>query len=214
MKKSLFFLILIITLILFFTAGSTVCPVPSIVDNVNGGCCNDYDQDNVCDAFWTNDKGENNMNPTVIIETIFGTIKAELFLDKAPNTGANFIKLAKEGFYDGIKFHRVIPDFMIQTGDPKGDGTGGPGYSINDEFHSQLKHDAPGILSMANSGPNTGGSQFFITVVSTPWLDNRHAVFGKVKEGMEVVNKIAAVDRDSRDMPRKEVLMKKVSIVE
>ena len=138
----------------------------------------------------TIEEGEKNMNRNVIIETNLGTIEIELFEDKAPITTANFIQLAQKGFYNGIIFHRVIPDFMIQTGDPDGDGTGGPGYEIADEFHPSLKHDVPGILSMANSGPNSGGSQFFITVASTPWLDGKHAIFGKVVKGMDIVDEI------------------------
>jgi peptidyl-prolyl cis-trans isomerase B (cyclophilin B) len=114
------------------------------------------------------------------ITTNRGDIRLELFEDKVPNTVANFVKLANEGFYDGLKFHRVINDFMIQTGCPKGTGTGGPGYTFEDEFHPELKHDKPGILSMANAGPNTNGSQFFITHVPTPWLDRKHSVFGRV----------------------------------
>ncbi len=128
------------------------------------------------------------------IKTSRGTIQLELFEDKVPRTVENFVKLAREGFYDGLKFHRVIPDFMVQTGCPQGTGTGGPGYKFEDEFHPDLRHDGPGILSMANAGPNTNGSQFFITHVATPWLDNKHSVFGRVVEGQEIVNAIAQGD--------------------
>lgn len=128
------------------------------------------------------------------IETNKGTIRLTLHDDKTPNTCANFEKLAGDGFYDGLKFHRVIPDFMIQTGCPKGDGRGGPGYSFEDEFHAELKHDGPGVLSMANAGPNTNGSQFFITHVATPHLDGKHSVFGNVLEGQDVVDAIAQDD--------------------
>lgn len=114
------------------------------------------------------------------ITTNRGDIKLELFEDKVPKTVANFEKLVKQGFYDGLKFHRVIDDFMVQTGCPNGTGTGGPGYKFEDEFHADLRHDKPGILSMANAGPNTNGSQFFITHVPTPWLDRKHSVFGRV----------------------------------
>ncbi len=130
------------------------------------------------------------------IETSRGTIRVELHADKAPRTVANFEKLVLDGFYDGLKFHRVIDDFMVQTGCPNGNGMGGPGYKFEDEFHADLKHDGPGVLSMANSGPHTNGSQFFITHVATPWLDGKHAVFGKVLEGQDVVNAI----RQSDDM--------------
>ncbi len=128
------------------------------------------------------------------ITTNRGTIRIQLFDDKAPNTCANFERLAGQGFYDGLKFHRVIEQFMIQGGCPKGDGTGGPGYSFEDEFHPDLKHDGPGVLSMANSGPDSNGSQFFITHVATPWLDNKHSVFGRVVEGQDVVNAIQMGD--------------------
>jgi peptidyl-prolyl cis-trans isomerase B (cyclophilin B) len=129
------------------------------------------------------------------IKTNRGEIRLKLHDDKAPKTVANFEKLASEGFYDGLKFHRVIPDFMIQTGCPKGTGTGDPGYKFNDEFHKDLKHDKPGILSMANSGPNTNGSQFFITHVPTPWLDKKHSVFGEVLgDSQKVVNAVKQGD--------------------
>ena len=123
-----------------------------------------------------------------------GTIRVELFDDKTPKTVANFEKLSGDGFYDGLTFHRVIADFMIQGGCPQGTGTGGPGYTFEDEFHPDLKHDGPGILSMANAGPNTNGSQFFITHVATPHLDGRHSVFGRVLEGQDVVDAIAMGD--------------------
>ena len=128
------------------------------------------------------------------IVTNRGTIKVKLHADKTPKTVANFEKLAGEGFYNGLKFHRVIPDFMVQTGCPKGTGTGGPGYKFADEFHADLKHDGPGVLSMANSGPGTNGSQFFITHVATPWLDNKHSVFGKVLDGQKIVDSIKQGD--------------------
>ena len=133
-------------------------------------------------------------NPIVNIQTNKGTIVFELFLDKVPKTANNFIKLANQGFYNGLKFHRVIPDFMIQTGCPQGTGTGGPGYKFADEFHPALKHIGAGIVSMANAGPNTNASQFFITHVATPWLDNKHSVFGKVLQGLEIVNAIQQGD--------------------
>jgi len=128
-------------------------------------------------------------------DTDKGTIRIELFADKTPKTVANFEKLVGQKFYDGLVFHRVIPDFMVQGGCPQGRGTGGPGYQFEDEFHPELKHDAPGVLSMANSGPNTNGSQFFITHVPTPWLDGKHSVFGKVLEGQDVVDSIAQGDQ-------------------
>jgi peptidyl-prolyl cis-trans isomerase B (cyclophilin B) len=130
------------------------------------------------------------------IKTNRGDIRIQLHDEKTPKTVANFEKLAGEGFYDGLKFHRVIEDFMVQTGCPKGTGTGDPGYKFNDEFHKELKHDGPGVLSMANSGPNTNGSQFFITHVATPWLDGKHSVFGRViDDGQKVVNAIKQGDK-------------------
>ena len=128
------------------------------------------------------------------IETSRGTIKLQLFADKTPKTVKNFEDLAAKGFYNGLKFHRVIPDFMVQTGCPKGTGTGDAGYKFADEFHPDLRHTGPGILSMANAGPNTNGSQFFITHVATPWLDGKHSVFGKVLVGQDVVNAIKQGD--------------------
>ena len=121
------------------------------------------------------------------MKTDKGDIVIKLYADKASNTVNNFVFLAKEGYYDGISFHRVIADFMAQGGDPTGTGTGGPGYTFSDEFHPDLRHDRGGILSMANAGPNTNGSQFFLTHVPTPWLDDRHSVFGEVTEGMDVL---------------------------
>ncbi len=151
-------------------------------------------------------------NPKANIETNHGTLRIELFEQRAPETVKNFIDLAEKGFYDGVIFHRVISDFMIQGGDPQGTGTGGPGYTIDDEFHPELRHDEAGVLSMANAGPNTGGSQFFITLAPTPWLDNRHAVFGKVVDGMDVVREIGSVETARGDRPKEEVRMEKVTI--
>ena len=131
---------------------------------------------------------------TATFKTEKGDIVVQLFADKVPNTVNNFVFLAREGFYDNTTFHRVIPDFMAQAGDPTGTGRGGPGYKFADEFHSSLRHDKPGILSMANAGPNTNGSQFFITHGPTPHLNDRHAVFGQVVEGMDVLLSISVRD--------------------
>jgi cyclophilin family peptidyl-prolyl cis-trans isomerase len=152
-------------------------------------------------------------NITAEFKTNKGNFKIELFNDKAPITTGNFIKLVNDGFYNGLIFHRVIPNFMIQGGCPHGTGRGGPGYTIKDEFHPDLKHDSPGILSMANAGPNTGGSQFFITVAPTPWLDKHHSVFGKVIEGMDVVNIICKVNRDRNDKPFEDVVINSINII-
>src|SRR5512141_2422142 len=146
------------------------------------------------------------------METDKGTMVIELFADRAPKTVNNFVFLAREGFYDGVPFHRVISNFMAQGGDPTGTGTGGPGYKFADEFHPNLRHDKRGMLSMANAGPNTNGSQFFITHGPTPHLDNRHAVFGQVVEGMDVLMSIP--DRDPLNVNAPAVRIKRVTIEE
>lgn len=151
-------------------------------------------------------------NRKVRIETNMGTFVAEMFEDKAPKTTANFISLVEKGFYNDVVFHRVIDGFMIQGGDPTGTGMGGPGYHIDDEFGEGLTHDDEGYLSMANAGPNTGGSQFFITLAPTPWLDNHHAIFGRIVEGMDVVRKIGVTKTDFRDRPVAAVIMEKVEV--
>jgi peptidyl-prolyl cis-trans isomerase A (cyclophilin A) len=152
-----------------------------------------------------------------VFDTTEGRFKAKLFADKTPRTVENFVSLAdgtKTGkpFFDGTVFHRVIPDFMIQGGDPEGTGRGGPGYTFADEFHESLKHGKPGLLSMANRGPNTNGSQFFVTVAATPWLDNKHAIFGEVVEGFDVVQKISVAPRNAQDRPLQEVKVKSVKV--
>ena len=148
------------------------------------------------------------------IETNLGTFRIELFEDKAPVTTANFVELAEKNFYDGVIFHRVIDGFMIQGGDPTGTGRGGPGHTIKDEFHPDLTHSGPGVLSMANAGPNTGGSQFFVTLAATAWLDGKHAVFGKVVEGMDIVETIGSTSVGPGDRPKEDVTMNKVTIEE
>jgi peptidyl-prolyl cis-trans isomerase A (cyclophilin A) len=161
------------------------------------------------------------------LQTTLGDVQIRLFHDKTPRTVENFLGLAegtiewtdprtkqksKRPYYDGTIFHRVIPRFMIQGGDITGTGTGGPGYRFEDEFHPELRHSKPGILSMANAGPNTNGSQFFITTVATPHLDNRHSVFGEVISGQDIVENISKVARDGRDKPREDIVIKKVVI--
>jgi peptidyl-prolyl cis-trans isomerase B (cyclophilin B) len=146
-----------------------------------------------------------------IIQTNHGPINVELFPDDAPKTVANFVKLVNDGFYEGVVFHRVIPDFMIQGGDPTGTGSGGPGYSFEDEFNDHKVER--GALAMANAGPNTNGSQFFIvTTDAAPWLDGKHTVFGRVTEGMDVVDQISELPRDARDKPHDDVVMESVSV--
>ncbi len=152
------------------------------------------------------------------ITTRLGTIEGTLYENEAPKTVANFVGLATgkitgQPFYDGIVFHRVIPQFMIQGGCPRGSGTGGPGYHIRDEFGPGLRHDRGGLFSMANAGPNTGGSQFFLTEVATPWLDGKHAIFGEITPAsLEIVKNIARQPRDGRDRPQEEVRMESVRI--
>ena len=145
------------------------------------------------------------------LHTNHGAIELELFDDDAPKTVANFTKLAGDGFYDGVIFHRVIPDFMIQGGDPTGTGTGGPGYQFEDEFNQHKV--VRGALAMANAGPNTNGSQFFIvTTESAPWLDGKHTVFGRVTGGMDVVDKVSELPRDARDKPREDATIERVEL--
>lgn len=164
------------------------------------------------------DKGYFSMSDSItvaIIKTNVGTIEIELFADQTPKTVENFVGLTEKGYYNGIIFHRVIKDFMLQAGDPTGTGRGGASFwggKFDDEFVSDLKHDTPGILSMANAGPNTNGSQFFITLVPTPWLDGKHTVFGKVINGMDVVNAIGEVKTAAGDKPVDEVVMEEVTI--
>lgn len=169
-------------------------------------------------------KKENNM--IAIFETTQGTFKIKLFADKAPKTVENFVGLAegtkewtnpsgkkvKSPLYDGTKFHRVIPNFMIQGGDPLGNGTGGPGYRFEDEINKTARHDKPGILSMANAGPNTNGSQFFVTVAATPWLDGKHTVFGEVIDGMDVVYNISKAKTAPGDRPVEDIKIKSLKI--
>lgn len=157
---------------------------------------------------------------TAVFDTNLGTFEVELYAAECPQTVWNFVNLAegrqqadrKGNFYDGLDFHRVIKGFMIQGGCPLGNGTGGPGYSFQDEFDAGLKHDGPGVLSMANAGPNTNGSQFFITLAPTPHLDGRHSVFGKVVKGLDVVEKIGAVQTGPMDKPIEPVVMNRVTI--
>lgn len=146
-------------------------------------------------------------------ETSQGTFTIDLFGDKVPKTVSNFIFLAKEGFYDGLIFHRVIADFMIQGGDPAGNGTGGPGYQFEDEFDDALTFSKKGILAMANSGPGTNGSQFFITVAPTTFLNGKHTIFGEVTQGYEVVEKISKLATDASDKPQEPVTITKIEII-
>lgn len=168
------------------------------------------------------------MGQTATIHTSLGDIDIKLFSERAPNTVDNFVGLATgekawtdpqtdtevmgQPLYDDVQFHRVIDDFMIQTGDPTGTGRGGPGYTFDDEFHPELRHDSPGILSMANHGPNTNGSQFFITLDAQPHLDDRHAVFGTVTDGMDIVEAIGDIETDQNDKPLDPILLESITI--
>ena len=152
-----------------------------------------------------------------LFDTTEGSFKVRLFADKAPKTVENFTSLAEgtktgKPFFNNLIFHRVIPNVMIQGGCPEGTGRGGPGYRFADEFHPSLKHSKPGLLSMANAGPNTNGSQFFITVAATPWLDNKHSIFGEVVEGYDVVERISKAPRDAGDRPKSEIRINSVKI--
>ena len=178
-----------------FTYYLTIVPFISIMILACGSDANESGE-----VSMANDKTDTTKEYYAFIEledqngTAMGVVKIKLHADKTPKTVQNFIDLSKSGFYDGVIFHRVIPGFMAQSGDPDGTGTGGPGYTFEDEFHPSLTHDSAGILSMANRGPNTNGSQFFITYAPTPHLDNAHSVFGKVVEGMELIEAIPARD--------------------
>jgi peptidyl-prolyl cis-trans isomerase A (cyclophilin A)/peptidyl-prolyl cis-trans isomerase-like 1 len=148
---------------------------------------------------------------TATMETSMGSIEVKLFYDKAPKTVSNFVDLSRKGFYNGLIFHRVIPKFMIQGGDPKGDGTGGPGYTFSDEFHKDLRHTKPGMLSMANSGKDTNGSQFFITVAPTQHLDDKHSIFGEVTKGLDIAIKISEAPAEA-SKPKEKVVINKITI--
>ena len=191
------------------TTTNTTTPVPTKVDTVKKDTATTKEDANG-DEKTTDTKGKN----IVKMETTMGTIKIKLFTKEAPITTQNFIDLINKKFYDGIIFHRVIDGFMIQGGDPKGTGTGGSDKTIQDEFGPGLKHSKAGMLSMANRGPNTGTSQFFITLAPTPHLDGKHAIFGEVIGGMDVVNKIGKTKTGQGDRPETEVKMTKVTMVD
>lgn len=209
------------------THGSTALALVSFgcVDRTDDGPAEDDAEDGMEDEAETEDDAET-MEAT--LHTSKGDVVVELYPDKVPETVENFVGLATgertwthpetgeeiqgEPLYEDVLFHRVIDGFMIQTGDPLGDGTGGPGYSFDDEFHPDLRHDSAGVLSMANSGPDTNGSQFFITFDAQPHLDDRHAVFGDVVDGMEVVREIGAVETDMGDRPVEDVLLESVTV--
>jgi peptidyl-prolyl cis-trans isomerase A (cyclophilin A) len=155
-------------------------------------------------------------NPIAVIETSLGTFKFELYLDKAPITAQNFIDLAEKGFYKGLTFHRIVPGFVIQGGDPAGDGSGGPGYTIKGEFSPVLKHDAAGVVAMARlpNDPDSAGSQFYVTLAPAPWLDGGYAIFGRVTEGLDIVMKIGEIPTDPQTQrPLEPVTMTKVTIL-
>ncbi|KAK0441079.1 cyclophilin-like domain-containing protein [Armillaria borealis] len=156
------------------------------------------------------------MSDTVVFETSLGDIQFELYFDHAPKTCKNFAELARRGYYNGVTFHRIVSDFMIQGGDPTGTGRGGTsiyGQKFEDEIHPELRFTGAGILAMANSGPNTNGSQFFITLGPTPYLDNKHTIFGRVSSGMRVVQRLGAVAVDAQDRPREDVKIHKARLV-
>ncbi|MCK5039467.1 MAG: peptidylprolyl isomerase [Candidatus Aenigmarchaeota archaeon] len=188
--------IVVLLILLILTAG---CTSANVQDDENTS--NDVKNDDIIME-----------NRIAVIQTNHGTMELELFEKKAPITTKNFIDLVNKGFYDNLIFHRVIKDFMIQGGCPDGTGMGGPGYAIKDEFHPELRHSSIGMLSMANSGPNTGGSQFFITLIPTPHLDNHHTVFGKIIKGEDVLKEIGSVQTGAEDRPVDPVTIEKITI--
>lgn len=210
-QKIIFAIILILTISLITgcTTNKTSNQITEKINDDINGEANIQTNDKINDQA---NEGET-MQTKIKIETTLGTMAAKLYDDKVPITTANFKKLASQGFYDGTIFHRIIKDFMVQGGDPTGTGRGGPGYTIKDEFKPELKHDKKGILSMANAGPNTGGSQFFITLVPTPWLNGKHAVFGEITEGIDVLEKIGNAETGANDKPTKEIKITKMTIV-
>lgn len=211
-----------------------VCPEPSIIDYDTKECCDDINRNHVCDYSedtltfpgqtdineeedkMATDTTTENINlsdlPTATIKTNMGDIKMALFADQAPITVKNFINLSESGFYDGLIFHRVIKNFMIQGGDPNGDGTGGPGYTIVDEFDKSLRFNRPGILAMANAGPNTGGSQFFITLSNTEWLDDKHTIFGELVDGEGILFKIGSIETGEMNKPIEDIVIETIKI--
>jgi cyclophilin family peptidyl-prolyl cis-trans isomerase len=199
----------LIFLSILLLVGCQKCPEPTVIDHEKGVCCDDFDNNFICD--YNEEIEEPKMNRIATIETNLGKIKIELNEEKSPKTTANFITLAQSGFYNGIIFHRVIPDFMIQGGDPTGTGMGGSDQNVEDEFSNGLSHEK-GVISMANSGPGSASSQFFITLKETPWLNGKHTVFGKVVEGQDVVENISNVPRDSSDKPNDDVKMLSVKV--
>ncbi|MBZ0198328.1 MAG: peptidylprolyl isomerase [Ignavibacteriaceae bacterium] len=194
---------------LFLTLGLFMgCNTPKNVENENKILTNKLENSNMSET-------PKDSILVAVMKTNMGTIEFELFEKQTPKTVENFTGLANKGYYNGIIFHRVIADFMIQGGDPTGTGRGGEslwGKKFNDEFVSALKHDVPGILSMANAGPNTNGSQFFITLVPTPWLNGKHTIFGKVINGMDVVNAIGKTQTGPGDKPSKDVIIENMTI--
>ncbi|MCK4283323.1 MAG: peptidylprolyl isomerase [Candidatus Brocadiae bacterium] len=165
-----------------------------------------------CLALGGCNKETGEVETTATIETSMGVMTVELYENEVPNTVANFMHLASSGFYDGLGFHRIMADFMIQGGCPQGDGRGGPGWKIADEFVATLRHDGAGVLSMANSGPHTNGSQFFITLVATPKLDGKHTVFGRVTDGADVMKEIGSVKTDAEDRPLEPVTIRSITL--
>lgn len=183
--------------------------ISAVNENVNTSASN---TNSVTKESNKKDMDTGKMEKKAVIKTNKGVMEIGLYTEKAPITTQNFIDLIEKDFYNGLIFHRVIKDFMIQGGDPDGVGTGGPGYKIEDEFDPALSHSKKGVLSMANSGPNTGGSQFFVTLIETPWLDGKHAVFGEVISGIEVLEAIGATETGFQDKPAEDIIMESVTV--